>query len=129
RAGRQTNLAQHDTVAAPDNEFDGATNFIEFDTQRAQHLSRHTLALTDETEEQMLGADVVVIETLCFFLSETEHFACPLSKLIATIALVPLMSPFQGRGRNRPPAHPGKLLCYCTTDINERQGNLCAQPL
>ena len=87
----QANLAQDDAVAATDDEFDGAAHFVELDTEVAQYLRRHAVAFTHEAEEQMLGADIVVVEALGFFLSQAQDFPGPLSKLVELF--VHLISP------------------------------------
>ena len=47
----------------------------------------------------MLGADVVVVEALGFFLGEGQDFSGPLSELVEP--LVHPLPPFHGRGWNR----------------------------
>ncbi len=87
-ARRQANLAQDDPIAPTDDKFDGAANFIQFHAEVAQHLRGNPVALADEAQEQMLGADVVVVEALRFFLGETQDFAGSLSKFFEPVSVV-----------------------------------------
>ncbi|GHO54623.1 hypothetical protein KSB_30980 [Ktedonobacter robiniae] len=50
RTRRQANLAEHDAVSAPDNKFNGATNFVQFDTEICQYFGSNTLSFTHKAE-------------------------------------------------------------------------------
>ena len=45
----------------------------------------HALALADETQQQVLRADVVVVEALRFFLSQRQDLARALRELVEAI--------------------------------------------
>ena len=47
-----------------------AANGLERDPERLEGLGGHALALVDEAEEDVLGADVVVVEQARLFLGE-----------------------------------------------------------
>src|SRR5439155_11768563 len=51
---------------------DGRPYDAELDAESAQHLSRHAFALTDETQQEMPGADVLVAELTGFEERELE---------------------------------------------------------
>src|SRR5690242_11848036 len=92
-AWRQADLPQDNPIAPPDDKFDGAAYFVKFNAEVAQNLCGNPLALADEAKEQMLGADVVVVEALCFFLGETQDLPGTLSKFVKTVAVVHLCHP------------------------------------
>ena len=52
-------------------------DILQLQAQVHQHLSRHTLLLTQQTQQQVLGADVVVIEILGFFESVLDDLLGP----------------------------------------------------
>ncbi|OEI68805.1 Protein of uncharacterized function (DUF3170) [Curtobacterium sp. ER1/6] len=60
-------------LALPDDVLDLLADGIERDAERLQRLGGDALALVDEAEEDVLGADVVVVEHLRFFLSEDDN--------------------------------------------------------
>src|SRR5207248_10464273 len=63
-ARSQADVARDGAVAAANDELDGAANLIEVDTQVRQNLRRHSLALADESQEEVLCPDVVMVEPL-----------------------------------------------------------------
>ena len=75
----------HRPIAAPDDELDRAADLGQLDAQVLEHACGHAVALADEPEQQVLGADVVVVEALRFFLRERQDLACPLSELVESI--------------------------------------------
>ena len=48
--------------------------------QLAQHASGHTAFLADEAEQQVLGADGRVMQSLSLLMGQAEHTSCALSK-------------------------------------------------
>ncbi len=71
---------------------------VQGDPEGLQGLGRDALALEDEAEEDVLGADVVVVEHLRLFLGEDDHPAGPVGKALEHLPLTPLQAP---RGRRR----------------------------
>src|SRR2546429_2942619 len=53
---------------------------VQADAQRLQRLGRYTFALVDEAEQDVLGADVVVIEHPGFFLRQDNNPPRPVGK-------------------------------------------------
>ncbi len=66
--------------ADADHVLDLGTDLVERDAQRLQRLRSQTLALVDEAEEQVLRADVVVVEEACFLLRQDDDSACPVGE-------------------------------------------------
>ena len=86
----QTNLAQDDAISPANNKFNGTSNFIEFDTEVTQYFSSNALTFAHKTEQKMFCPEVIVLEALGLFLSETQDFPCSLCKLVKPISIVHL---------------------------------------
>ena len=76
-ARRQADLADHHRLAAPDDELDRGADLGQLDAQVVEHAGGDAVAFAHQTEQEMLGADVVVVEALRFFLSQSQHLAAP----------------------------------------------------
>src|SRR5262249_55429056 len=87
-AGCEADVAQDDTVAAPNDKLDSAADLVQLDAKVTQHLRGYSIALADEAQKQMLGANIIMVEALGFFLCEAQYFASPLRKLIESVAIV-----------------------------------------
>ena len=61
--------------AVADDLLDLSARVRERDVERLEDPRRDALLLADQPEEQVLGADVVVVEQTCFFLREHNHSA------------------------------------------------------
>ena len=85
---RQADLAGNRAVAAADDELDGAAHLVELDAQVAQHLGRDAFALAHEAEQQVLRADVVVVEALRLLLRKLQDLARPLGEFVEAISHV-----------------------------------------
>ena len=72
RAGCQPDLTDDRSIAAADDELDRRPYLRQLDVHVLEHARGHALALADETEEQMLRADVVVVEPLRLVLSQAS---------------------------------------------------------
>src|SRR5260370_14976309 len=87
------------------------------------------MARGHEAQEQMLGADVIMVEALGFILRQAQHLARPLRKLLEQVAIVhghvprfascPWNDGRAATGRTRPARWQGAP--------RERQSLLCAQ--
>ena len=87
-ARRQADVAGDGAIAAADDELDRAADLVELDAQVAEHLRRDAFALADQAEQQVLGADVVVVEALRLFLRKLQDFARPLGEFVEAISHV-----------------------------------------
>ena len=101
-ARRQADLADDRPVAAADDELDGGAHLVQLDAQVLEHPRRDAIALADEAEQQVLGADVVVVEPLRLVLGEGQDPACALRELVETIHRVERLFPSERRGRGAP---------------------------
>lgn len=60
-------------LALADDLFDLLADRLKRDPEALQGLSGDTLTLVDQTQEDVLGADVVVVEHPGFFLSQDDN--------------------------------------------------------
>jgi hypothetical protein len=49
-------------------------------SQFAEDATRNSTFFTDQTEQQMLSPNVIVLKTLCFFLRQAEYPSCALGE-------------------------------------------------
>ena len=91
-ARREPDLADDRSIAAADDELDGGPDLGQLDVHVLEDAGGHTFALADEAQEQVLRADVVVVEPLRFVLSECQDLACPVRELVE--AIHPVERPF-----------------------------------
>ena len=59
--------------------------FAQLDVHVLEHARGHALALADEAQEQVLRADVVVVEPLRLVLRERQDLACAVRELVESI--------------------------------------------
>src|SRR5438105_6381187 len=77
RARRERDLARRGRgIAAADRELHGRAHLRELDPERVEHARGNALTFADEAQEQMLCADVVVVEPDRFVLRESENALC-----------------------------------------------------
>ena len=74
-ARREDHLLLDRLAAAADDRFDLLADLCEIYPQGLEHFGRQAFALGDNAEQDVLGADVVVAESLGLFLS--QHNAAP----------------------------------------------------
>ena len=85
RARRQADLADDRAIAAADDELDGGPDLGQLDVHVLEDARGHALALADEAQEQVLRADVVVVEPLRFVLSQCQDLARAIRELVEAI--------------------------------------------
>ncbi len=69
-------------LALTDDVLDLLTNGIEVDAERLKRLGRDAFTLVDQAKEDVLGADVVVVEHLRLFLGEDDYTAGLIGELL-----------------------------------------------
>jgi hypothetical protein len=84
-AGRQANFAHNSAVATTDNKFYGGADFVKFYPQIVKHAGRNSISLAHQTEQQMFGADIIVVEALGFFLGQCQDLTGPFGKFFKPI--------------------------------------------
>ena len=82
---RQAHLADDRPIAAADDELDRGADLGQLDVHVLEDARSDTLALADEAEQQVLGADVVVVEPLRLVLRERQDLACAVGELVEAV--------------------------------------------
>ncbi len=82
RARGQSDLADRWLFAAPDDELNRRAHLGQLHAHVAQHPSGDAIALAHESKEQVLGADVVMVEAVGLFLGERQDLAGPFRKFV-----------------------------------------------
>ena len=107
RARRERDLAGRDLVALADDPCDLRPHFLHRDVERLEYPRRETLLLAEQSEQDVLGADVVVLERPRLVLGEDDDLASPFGKAFEQVlSLLSLQPPSAGRRsahRSRPP--------------------------
>jgi hypothetical protein len=78
RARSERNLAGGDLLAGADDPNDLSADALDRDVEALEHSRGKTLLLAEESKQDVLGADVVVLEGSCLFLGEDHHLPGPL---------------------------------------------------
>ncbi len=79
-ARREGNVSRRGLLALTDNVNNLLADILERDVQRFERLSSHAFALTDETEQDVFGAEVVVLEVTGLFLRKHDDPAGSVGK-------------------------------------------------
>ena len=101
RSRRQADLADDRAVAATDDELDRGPDLGQLDVHVLEDARGDALALAHEPEQEVLGADVVVVEPLGLILRQGEHLASAVRELVEAIHPVERLF-LSGRHRGRP---------------------------
>ncbi len=80
--GRKSGGAAQWRRAPPDRQFHRLPHYLEADVERGQRLGRHAVALPDEAQQEVLGADEVVVQQARFFLGTDEDQPRPVSEAL-----------------------------------------------
>ena len=90
--GRERDLAGGDLLAGADDADDLGADALDGDVERLEHARGEALLLAQQAEQDVLGADVVVLERPGLFLREDDHLPGPLCESLEQ-TLLPLPSP------------------------------------
>src|SRR4029450_10585203 len=80
RARRERDLAGRDLVSLADDPRDLRPHFLHRDVERLEYPRREPLFLAKQSEQDVLGADVVVLERAGLVLGENNDLAGPFSE-------------------------------------------------
>ena len=72
-ARRERDVTRRGRAAVTDDLLDLGPDGLERDAERLERLGRDALALVDQAEQDVLGADVVVVEQARLFLRQHDH--------------------------------------------------------
>src|SRR5581483_9842063 len=90
RARRERDLSGRDFVALADDAGDLRTHLFHGDVEGLEHPRRETLFLAEQPEQDVLGADVVVLERPCLVLCKDDDLASPFSEAFEQSPSTPL---------------------------------------
>ena len=101
RPRREADLANDGALSPTNDELNGLANLGQLDVEVLEDLRCNAFALADKTEQQVLRADVVVVEALRLVLGERQHLAGAIREAIEAISRghALLRSPLPGVGR------------------------------
>ena len=100
-ARRQADLADDRPIAPADDELDGSPDLGQLDVHVLEDARSHAFALAHEAEQEVLRADVVVVEALRLVLGERQDLAGAVRELVETIHRVRTPVPLPAsRGRS-----------------------------
>ena len=105
-ARRERDLAGGDLLAGADDPHDLRAHALDGDVERLEHAGRKTLLLAQQAEQDVLGADVVVLELPGLFLGEDDDLAGSLCKSLEQVGYLLPRTPVEFdavRGSPRPP--------------------------
>ena len=91
-ARRERDVARRRLAAVADDLLDLRAHSFERDAERLERLGGDAFALVDQAEEDVLGADVVVVEQARFFLRQHDHSAGPVGEAFEHGGNPPLVS-------------------------------------
>ena len=74
-ARREGDLALRRLLAGADDAHDGGADLLDGHFEPVEHARRHALLLAEQAEQQVLGADVVVLERPGLFLREDHDLS------------------------------------------------------
>ena len=103
-AGRERDVPGRRRAALPDDLLDLAAHGLERDAERLEGLGGDAFALVDQPEQDVLGADVVVVEEPSFLLGEHDDPSGPVGEPFEQVSLRPVSGGSVGRVYPRPPA-------------------------
>ena len=82
RARRERDLPGGDLLAGADDADDLGADALHGDVERLEHARGETLLLAEQAEQDVLGADVVVLEDAGLLLGEDDHLAGPFGEAL-----------------------------------------------
>src|ERR1051326_9551330 len=75
-------LSLHDALPISHHVLDLLPDAVEVEPEVVEHRRGNALALADDPEQQVLGADVVVLETRRFLARQVDALAAPLGEFV-----------------------------------------------
>ena len=96
RARRERDLAGGDLLAGADDADDLGADALDGDVERLEHARGEALLLAEEAEQDVLGADVVVLEDAGLLLGEDDHLPGPFGEALKHAVLSYLSGNYGG---------------------------------
>jgi hypothetical protein len=92
RARGKRDLARRDLVALADDSGDLGAYFLDGDVERLEHACGEPLLLAEQAQQDVLGADVVVLQRAGLVLRKDDYLPRSLGEAFEQIASFPLRS-------------------------------------
>jgi hypothetical protein len=89
RARRERNLTGRDLLTGADDAHDLCAHALDGDVQALEDAGRQALLLTQQPEQDVLGADVVVLERARLLLRENDHLPGAFCKSLEHASFLP----------------------------------------
>src|SRR5205823_286938 len=83
--GGQPDLPHHHAVSPPYYELHGGPHLRQLNAQVAQHASGYPVSFAYQAQQNMFGADIVMVEALRFLLGQLQHFAGSLCEFVESV--------------------------------------------
>ena len=96
-ARRERDLAGRDLVALADDARDLRAHLFHGDVERLEDAGSEALLLAEQAEQDVLGADVVVLQRACLVLGENDDLPGPLCEALEHVASTLLSHRFRSR--------------------------------
>ena len=109
-ARRERNMPRRRLLPLADDLLDLAADALQRDAQRFQRLGRDAFAFVNKTQQDVLGADVVVVEHPGLFLRQDDHPAGTVGKSFEHRWLPALPHHWVQRMRAEPASHSNPKL-------------------
>src|SRR5258708_9759729 len=84
----QAHCARHGLISTANNAFDGPASPLEINPQAREHIAGDAFPLPEQAKQEMLSADVVMVEALRLFLSKLHHMPGSLGEPVEASSLV-----------------------------------------
>jgi hypothetical protein len=103
-ARRERDLAGGDLVSLADDARNLRTHLLDRDIERLENAGRESLLFTQETEQDVLGSDVVVLQRSRLVLRENDHLPCAFGESLEQFpsTLLPSLRPPEPTGLPTP---------------------------
>src|SRR5260221_9579892 len=78
----EANFTKHNAISTSNDKLNARTDLVQVHAEIIQYFGSDPFSLAYKTEQEMFGANVVMLKAPGFFLSETQDLPGPLSELI-----------------------------------------------
>jgi hypothetical protein len=86
-AWSEANFTKNNAISTSNDKLDARTDLVQVHAEVAQYFGSDPFSLAYKTEQEMFGADVVMLKALGFFPSETQNLPGLLGEPIISIPI------------------------------------------
>src|SRR5258708_34989457 len=87
-AWSEANFTKNNAISTSNHKLNGRTEQVQVHAEVAQYFDSNPFSLTYKTEQEMFGANVVMLKSLGFFLSEIQDLPGPLGELLKSVPVL-----------------------------------------